>query len=222
MIQFHQNYSYEDFVMGFRPTERGGFELRNGIFYQFCAKASNDLSHDYYFIIDEINRGNVSKIFGELLMLIEEDKRGPQFAVPLTYKPDNRFSVPKNIHLIGMMNTADRSLALMDYALRRRFCFIEIEPAFESESFRKHLVDHGINLEIANKIIYRMVNINNQIEADSNLGRGFRIGHSYFCNPSLDVNWYSCVITYEIKPLIMEYWFDNEQRAKDATKSLLE
>ncbi len=139
MVQFHQNYAYEDFVMGFRPVEGGGFELRNGIFHQFCLKASNDPDRDYFFIIDEINRGNLSKIFGELLMLIENDKRGLRFSVPLTYKPDSRFYVPKNVFVIGMMNTADRSLAMIDYALRRRFCFIEIKPAFNTHSFKKHL-----------------------------------------------------------------------------------
>lgn len=221
MVQFHQNYSYEDFVMGFRPVEGGGFELRNGIFHQFCIKASNDPDRDYYFIIDEINRGNLSKIFGELLMLIENDKRGSRFAVPLTYKPDSRFYVPKNIYIIGMMNTADRSLALIDYALRRRFSFIEIEPAFKTHSFRKHLVDSGIHPDLIEKIINKLIYLNTQIEADSNLGRGFRIGHSYFCNPSTDENWYQSVIAYEINPLIEEYWFDNEEKAQEYMDYLL-
>ena len=221
MVQFHQNYSYEDFVMGFRPVEGGGFELRNGIFHQFCIKAANDPNRDYYFIIDEINRGNLSKIFGELLMLIENDKRGSKFAVPLTYKPDSRFYVPQNVFIIGMMNTADRSLAMIDYALRRRFCFIEIEPAFNTQSFRKHLVDSGIHVDLIEKIISRLNYLNNQISSDSNLGRGFRIGHSYFCNPSTDENWYQSVIEYEINPLIEEYWFDNEEKAQEYMDYLL-
>ncbi|WP_089610668.1 AAA family ATPase [Dehalobacterium formicoaceticum] len=221
MVQFHQNYSYEDFVMGFRPVEGGGFELRNGIFHQFCIKAANDPNRDYYFIIDEINRGNLSKIFGELLMLIENDKRGSKFAVPLTYKPDSRFYVPQNIFIIGMMNTADRSLAMIDYALRRRFCFIEIEPAFNTQSFRKHLVDSGIHVDLIEKIISRLNYLNSQISSDSNLGRGFRIGHSYFCNPSTDENWYQSVIEYEINPLIAEYWFDNEEKAQEYMDYLL-
>lgn len=221
MVQFHQNYSYEDFVMGFRPVEGGGFELRNGIFHQFCIKASNDPEQDYYFIIDEINRGNLSKIFGELLMLIENDKRGSRFAVPLTYKPDNRFYVPQNVYIIGMMNTADRSLAMIDYALRRRFCFIEIVPAFNTHSFKKHLTDSGIHSDLIEKIISRLTYLNNQIATDSNLGRGFRIGHSYFCNPSTDENWYQSVIEYEINPLIEEYWFDNEEKAQEHMDYLL-
>lgn len=221
MIQFHQNYSYEDFVMGFRPAEGGGFELRNGIFHQFCARASNDLDRDYFFIIDEINRGNLSKIFGELLMLIENDKRGPSFAVPLTYKQDNRFYVPNNVHIIGMMNTADRSLAMLDYALRRRFCFIEIEPAFNTSAYKKHLTDNGIHSYVIEKIIIRLTFLNHQITSDSNLGRGFRIGHSYFCNPSTDEGWYQSVIMYEIKPLIEEYWFDNEEQAQEHMDYLL-
>lgn len=221
MIQFHQNYSYEDFVMGFRPVVGGGFELRTGIFHQFCLKASNDPMRDYYFIIDEINRGNLSKIFGELLMLIENDKRGSKFSVPLTYKPDSRFYVPQNVFIIGMMNTADRSLAMIDYALRRRFCFIEMEPAFGTHAFRKHLVDNGIHEDLIEKIILRMNYLNNQIAADGNLGRGFKIGHSYFCNPSTDENWYQSVIEYEINPLIEEYWFDNEENAQEYMDYLL-
>jgi 5-methylcytosine-specific restriction protein B len=207
--------------MGFRPVEGGGFELRNGIFHQFCIKAANDPNRDYYFIIDEINRGNLSKIFGELLMLIENDKRGSKFAVPLTYKPDSRFYVPQNIFIIGMMNTADRSLAMIDYALRRRFCFVEIEPAFNTQSFRKHLADNGIHVDLIEKIISRLMYLNSQIASDSNLGRGFRIGHSYFCNPSTDENWYQSVIEYEINPLIEEYWFDNEEKAQEYMDYLL-
>lgn len=221
MVQFHQNYSYEDFVMGFRPVEGGGFELRNGVFHQFCLKASNDPDQNYYFIIDEINRGNLSKIFGELLMLIENDKRGSKFAVPLTYKPDSRFYVPHNVFIIGMMNTADRSLAMIDYALRRRFCFIEMEPAFNTQSFRKHLTVCGIHVDLIEKILSRMIYINSKIATDSNLGRGFRIGHSYFCNPSTDENWYQSVIQYEINPLIEEYWFDNEEKAQEYMDYLL-
>lgn len=119
MVQFHQSYSYEDFIMGFRPST-DGFELKRGAFYNFCKKAEIDGDNDYFFIIDEINRGNLSKIFGELFMLIENDKRG--VSLQLLYS-DEKFSVPKNIYIIGMMNTADRSLAMLDYALRRRFVF---------------------------------------------------------------------------------------------------
>ena len=133
-VQFHQSYSYEDFVMGYKPKEEGGFSLQDGPFYQFCKRAEED-GRDHYFIIDEINRGNVSKIFGELLMLIEADKRltkdkryGQQ--IRLAYK-NELFSVPENVYIIGMMNTADRSLALIDYALRRRFAFYEMKPAFD-------------------------------------------------------------------------------------------
>jgi len=125
MVQFHQSYSYEDFVMGFRPSKYG-FELTSGPFYQFCKAAQEDDERDYFFIIDEINRGNVSKIFGELLMLIEKEKRGEK--LHLLYS-NEQFSVPENVYIIGTMNTADRSLAIIDYALRRRFAFFELEPA---------------------------------------------------------------------------------------------
>lgn len=134
MVQFHQSYSYEDFIMGFRPASTG-FELKKGPFYSFCKKAETDIENDYFFIIDEINRGNLSKIFGELFMLIENDKRG--VSLQLLYS-DEKFSVPANVYIIGMMNTADRSLAMLDYALRRRFAFFEFSPAFETEGFRAY------------------------------------------------------------------------------------
>ena len=130
MVQFHQSYSYEDFIMGYRPTATG-FELKKGVFYNFCKKAEIDTDRDYFFIIDEINRGNLSKIFGELFMLIENDKRG--IPLQLLYA-DEKFSVPRNAYLIGMMNTADRSLAMLDYALRRRFAFVDLKPGFETEA----------------------------------------------------------------------------------------
>ena len=139
MVQFHQSYSYEDFVQGFRPNEDGKFTLRNGLFYEFCRQAVKDPDNKYIFIIDEINRGNLSKIFGEMLMLIEADKRGQQFAVPLTYGKGNSdtFHIPENLYLIGTMNTADRSLAMVDYALRRRFSFIDLKPQFQNPKFRQ-------------------------------------------------------------------------------------
>lgn len=208
LIQFHQSYSYEDFIEGYRPTE-DGFELQRGIFYKLSKKAQNDPDNNYYLIIDEINRGNLSKIFGELLMLIESDKRGE--GLKLAYS-EELFSVPSNLYIIGLMNTADRSLALIDYALRRRFSFIRIEPAFESEKFRvafKEKFDKDYE-----NVINVILQINEAIKNDNSLGSGFKIGHSYFC-PNLkdrkgnkkDIE---DIINYEIKPLLEEYWYDNE------------
>lgn len=210
MIQFHQSYSYEDFIMGFRPASTG-FELKKGPFYNFCKKAELDLENDYYFIIDEINRGNLSKIFGELFMLIENDKRG--IALQLLYS-DEKFSVPKNIYIIGMMNTADRSLAMLDYALRRRFAFFEFSPAFKTEGFRQYLQDK--NNKKFNNLIAVIEKLNIAIEHDDSLGRGFRIGHSYFCTDKpIDDMWLNAVITYEIIPLLNEYWFDEPNKVQD-------
>lgn len=227
MIQFHQSYSYEDFIQGFRPTENGNFQLKNGIFYEFCRKAQRDSERNYYFIIDEINRGNLSKIFGELMMLIEADKRGKEFAIPLTYSQnsEDKFYIPENLYIIGTMNTADRSLAIVDYALRRRFSFIDIEPAFESPKFKKYLKEKLFPEDIIDKIIAKMVSLNNDIENDKNLGAGYKIGHSYFC-PSisyneLDQQWYKRVIVTEIAPLLREYWFDDEDKATNKIQSLL-
>lgn len=229
MIQFHQSYSYEDFIQGFRPTPKGHFDLKYGIFHQFCRRAQREEAQakPYVFIIDEINRGNLSKIFGELMMLIEPDKRGKEHAIPLAYSQDadEKFYIPENLHLIGMMNTADRSLAMVDYALRRRFRFITLRPEFSSEVFRSFLGDVGAKPELVKKIVTQMNALNEVIAADTkNLGPGYQIGHSYFCPRNgikPDDAWYRRVIESEIVPLIQEYWFDNEQKVKDQRTALL-
>mgnify|MGYP003290409451 CR=1 FL=1 len=203
MIQFHQSYSYEDFIMGFRPSENG-FELKKGAFYNFCKRAEIDSDNEYFFIIDEINRGNLSKIFGELFMLIESDKRGIQ--LQLLYSGE-KFAVPKNVYIIGMMNTADRSLAMIDYALRRRFSFVNMEPGFNTAGFKKYLEQNPKFRALTAKI----VELNAKITADASLGKGFCIGHSYLCKPDSDIK---SIIKYDLIPLIEEYWFDNETTQK--------
>lgn len=212
MVQFHQSYSYEDFIRGYRPNYQGGFSLKDGVFYKFVQKAISDPDKKYYFIIDEINRGNLSKIFGELMMLIEKDKRGKGYQVSLTYQEnDEKFYIPENLYIIGTMNTADRSLAMVDYALRRRFAFIDIEPAFDNPILKSHLKKH-LGQEMTDKIILKVNKLNKEIEKDSlDLGKGYRIGHSYFTPTEeiKDVNkWYKMIIKMEIEPLIREYWFD--------------
>ncbi len=225
-VQFHQSYSYEDFIQGYRPTDDGAFKLANGVFYKFCKRASSDPENKYFFIIDEINRGNLSKIFGELMLLIEYDKRGEEYSVVLTYSADtiaSRFSIPENLYMIGTMNTADRSLAIVDYALRRRFAFIDILPIFNNK-FRNHLIDRGVDEGLVEKIQRKISALNSVIKDDPNLGKGFQIGHSFFCNiPSsvVDETWYEAIISQEIAPLLEEYWFDNEDRVKSQVDNLL-
>lgn len=209
-IQFHQNYSYEDFMMGFRPNECG-FELKKGPFYNFCKKAEQDSNNDYFFIIDEINRGNLSKIFGELFMLMENDKRGTE--IKLLYS-DEMFSIPKNLYIIGMMNTADRSLAIIDYALRRRFAFFEFEPAFESDGFKKYLEEK--NSDKLYKLIETVKKLNTDIKNDDSLGKDFCIGHSFFCfDDDIDDYLLKSVMDYEIIPLLNEYWFDESDKVEE-------
>lgn len=204
-VQFHQNYSYEDFMMGYKPVE-DGFELKYGIFYRFCQKAANQPDKEFFFIIDEINRGNMSKIFGELLMLIEKDYRGTKMTLAYNGLP---FSVPKNLYIIGMMNTADRSLAMIDYALRRRFSFFEIEPGFDSQGFISY--QNGLNSETLDELISKVKELNRKIAADKSLGRGFCIGHSYFCGRDVCTDeWLHSVVDYDILPMLSEYWFDDE------------
>ena len=206
-VQFHQNYSYEDFMMGYKPVENG-FELKYGIFYRFCQKAANHPDKDYFFIIDEINRGNMSKIFGELLMLIEADYRDKK--ATLAYNGLS-FSVPKRLHIIGMMNTADRSLAMIDYALRRRFSFFDMEPGFDSEGFINY--QNSFANETFNTLIERIKELNKEIAQDKALGKGFCIGHSYFCNVNdCAEEWMKDVVDFDILPMLSEYWFDESSK----------
>ncbi|MGF7144833.1 5-methylcytosine-specific restriction protein B [Anaerotaenia torta] len=206
-VQFHQNYSYEDFVMGYKPVD-DGFELKYGIFYRFCQKAANQPDKDYFFIIDEINRGNMSKIFGELLMLIECNYRGTKAA--LAYNGLG-FAVPERLHIIGMMNTADRSLAMIDYALRRRFSFFDMEPGFDSDGFIKY--QKGFANETFHELIARIKELNREIALDKSLGKGFCIGHSYFCGAKeCTEDWMKEIIDYDILPMLSEYWFDDNTK----------
>lgn len=217
MVQFHQSYTYEDFIEGFRPSSTSnGFEIKKGSFYNFCKKAADDLENEYFFIIDEINRGNLSKIFGELFMLIENDKRGN--ALQLLYS-DEKFFVPANVYIIGMMNTADRSLAMLDYALRRRFAFFEMKPGFGSDGFRVYRMALG-NSKF-DRLIDCVEKLNTVIEADDSLGEGFCIGHSYFCNlKTVTDKALSNIVEYEMVPLLKEYWYDEPIKVKDWTEKL--
>ncbi len=223
MVQFHQSYSYEDFVMGYRPA-REGFELRQGSFYNFCKKAEEDSENDYFFIIDEINRGNLSKIFGELFMLIENDKRGEKNKIRLLYS-DEMFYIPKNVHIIGLMNTADRSLAMIDYALRRRFAFFDLKPGFESDGFIRY--QQTLENDKFDDLIKVMDELNREINDDESLGEGFRIGHSYLCNLKQDnvEDKLNYIVNYELIPLLKEYWFDEQEKVEywsDRLRSVIE
>ena len=223
MVQFHQNYSYEDFIMGYRPNDSGGFELQSGVFYNFCIRCKENPDKPYFFIIDEINRGNLSKIFGELLMLIETDKRGEKHKINLVYG-GTAFYIPENLHIIGMMNTADRSLAMIDYALRRRFSFYTMQPAFENadkNGFSNYT--QKIQCALYHTVISRIKELNNAIRKDCTLGKGFETGHSYFAPEDISViddEWVRNVVEYEIIPLIEEYWFDNDKKLDEWTKAL--
>ncbi len=215
LVQFHQNYSYEDFVMGYKPAGEG-FELKYGIFYRFCHKASNQPGKDFFFIIDEINRGNMSRIFGELLMLIECGYRGTEVSLAYNGLP---FSVPENVYIIGMMNTADRSLAMIDYALRRRFSFFEMEPGFDAAGFLQY--QNGLDNETLNELIARVKALNKEIALDPSLGKGFCIGHSYFCGCiQCTEEWLRSIVDYDILPTLEEYWFDDMNRLQRWENSL--
>lgn len=220
IIQFHQSYSYEDFIQGIRPTTDGIFKVRNGIFYNFCENARKNPEEAFVFIIDEINRGNLGKIFGELMMLIEYDKRSPRYALKLTYSEDHspEFYVPENVYIIGTMNTADRSIAIVDYALRRRFAFCDVKPEFGDE-FKKYLRT-SLSKEYVNMICSKVNRVNEIICNESSLGKGLEIGHSYFCQLSTvdaenEAEWWKSICKYELFPYLREICFDNESLCKE-------
>ncbi len=219
-LQFHQSYSYEDFIEGIRPNENGQFVLTDGVFKDFVKKALKDRNNKYFCIIDEINRGNLSKILGELMKLIESDKRNVESAI-LPYSK-TEFVIPDNLYIIGTMNTADRSLSMVDYALRRRFAFYHVSPAFEKMEFKNYLInENNLTESQVNKICLTFNKVNSLIRED--LGKGFEIGHSYFVDTLNKDNFndkYTSIINYEIYPLLEEYWFDNESKI-DEYKEML-
>lgn len=222
LVQFHPSYTYEDFVRGYRPTLEGGFVRGDGPFLRICNRALQDLDNAYVLVIDEINRGNLSKVLGDLMMLIEADKRGPGWSTTLSYSKDDepRFYVPPNLHIIGTMNSADRSLTQIDYALRRRFAFVTLKPSLDTDAFAATLKSMRVPATIVERIRSRVGEVNAMIQSDPQLGDGFCVGHSYFCQapagPTPADDWYQRIIDTELKPLLEEYWFDAPGKVSEA------
>lgn len=223
-VQFHPSLSYEDFVRGYRPTSNG-LTLTDGIFLQVveAARAQPDLSH--VLIIEEINRGNPAQVFGEMLTLLENTKRSRADAMELAYRkvPGEKIHVPDNLYIIGTMNIADRSLALVDLALRRRFAFVTLDPLL-NEAWADWCRDRDFSQDVITLIRDRMTALNDTIAQDRALGSQFRVGHSYVTPGDDDIPdpraWFAEVINTEIAPLLDEYWFDAADRARDAAQAL--
>ncbi|MGI4869776.1 MAG: AAA family ATPase [Janthinobacterium lividum] len=218
LVQFHPSYGYEDFLLGFRPGPDGQFQLVPGVLPLLCQRAAQDPDHPYFLLIEELNRGNVARIFGELLLLLEPDKRGPAHAMRLPYAPPEapRFFVPANLYVIGTLNLADRSLAPLDYALRRRFAFVGLGPQF-GEPLQQQLRTAGVPTPLLAELAKRMVALNHVIAADPELGPDFEVGHSYFCAPPLVPTeageWLRLIFEQEIGPLLADYWREQPERA---------
>ena len=214
-VQFHPSYAYEDFVQGYRPAESGAFARSDGPFLRICQRALQDPAEPYVLVIDEINRAHLGKVFGELIMLIEADKRSPEYAVTLAYaRPEEKpFHIPPNLLVIATMNTADRSLAMVDYAMRRRFGFYELHPAFADQSFEDFLRSRGVSATLLKAIRERVAKVNQMIHDDPVLGSGYAIGHSFFCDvPSTPTDdWLSEIIERDLEPLLREYWIDRPE-----------
>ena len=230
VVQFHPNLSYEDFVRGWRPVGDGKLALADGVFMETIREAAANPSAKFVVVIEEINRGNPAQIFGELLTLLESDKRSPRDAVELCY-PDadgvrRPVHVPDNLHVIGTMNIADRSLALVDLALRRRFAFVALEPSL-GEAWGNWVVrEGGLDPALVEEIRRGITELNDRIAGDPRLGSQFRIGHSYVTpthrlEPGATKDWFRQVVETEIRPLLEEYWFDSPDDARKAIEPLI-
>jgi 5-methylcytosine-specific restriction protein B len=228
VMQLHPSFTYEDFVRGWRPSG-SGLVLADGPFLDMCTRAAADPDHLHVLIIEEINRGNPAQVFGELLTLIEADKRSAEHAMRLAYPraDDERFFVPPNLFVIGTMNVADRSLAIVDVALRRRFAFIELTPSF-GDDWVQHVSGLGYDLDLLERYGERVSRLNEVITKDTALGRQYCVGHSYFTpavsleETGLDtVGWWRRVIETDVRPLLDEYWFDRPEVAEAECRKLL-
>jgi 5-methylcytosine-specific restriction protein B len=230
-VQFHPNLSYEDFVRGYRPAPDGSLRSQDGVFLEVVRQAREDPAAPHVLVIEEINRGNPAQVFGELLTLLEADKRKPEDALRLGYPDEDglptQLWLPDNLFLIGTMNIADRSLALVDFALRRRFAFVTLEPCLDDRWLRWVVDRRGMDAALAREIGRRLDRLNEDISRDSRLGPAFRVGHS-FVTPSRSLTpattwaWYEQVVRTEIQPQLEEYWFDAPEACRRAVDALLE
>lgn len=228
VVQFHPSLSYEDFVRGWRPSGDGRLTLTDGVFLEAVAAAKAESDVPFVVVIEEINRGNPAQVFGELLTLLEHDKRSADEALALAYRPANdpleRVFLPDNLYLIGTMNIADRSLALVDLALRRRFAFVTLTPRFDEAWARQLVSQNGLDAALVDDLARRMARLNDRIA--EKLGDQFRIGHSYLTPRrgvlSNGARWFRGVVTTEIRPLLDEYFYDDPAEAVRLVDELLE
>lgn len=226
-VQFHQAYAYDDFIQGYKPSGTGLIDSQ-GTFFSLCEEAKMDNKQNKYFlIIDEINRGNINKIFGDTMSLIEADMRGEEHSISLTYsKNGEKFYVPENVYIIGTMNTADRSIVEFDYAFRRRFSFYDLKPIY-GEKFKEYLKDKGISAKLANKIAAAVTSLNEKLvkENQQYINEALQVGHSYFTPTGVVENeneWYRNVVNYEIRTLLDVYYkFSDRNKIDDRIKELL-
>lgn len=213
-VQMHPSFHYEDFVQGYRPGKNGNVELIDGLFLEVCKNAIQNPDFNYVLLIEEINRCDLNQVFGELLHLLEATKRTKECGVRLMYQHnDESFYVPPNLHVVATMNTADRSTVNIDYAMKRRFSFLNVQPQFSSSKFERYMVKNGFVKNDVLKIKSKMTKINDEITKTRHLGEGFMIGHSYFCDNKKNLTidkWLTKKMNFEIKPILMDYWYEDQ------------
>jgi 5-methylcytosine-specific restriction protein B len=226
VVQFHPSLSYEDFVRGYRPGKNEKLELSDGIFLEAVRAALDEPDEAFVLVIEEINRGNPAQIFGEMLTLLEDTKRCREEALQLAYRhdPHERVFIPENLYIVGTMNVADRSLALVDLALRRRFAFFTLTPRLDAEWAAWCREKGRLEDDVVTVIRDRLLQVNVTISEDRSLGEQFQLGHS-FVTPAEPVPeawpWFRQIVETEIEPLLKEYWFDQPDKVRDARRSLL-
>lgn len=227
VVQFHPSLAYEDFVRGWRPDGGGRLSLVDGIMMQAIEAAASEPDRPFVLVVEEINRGNPAQILGEMLTLLEDTKRSSSEGIELAYRKaaGERVHVPKNLYVIGTMNIADRSLAIVDLALRRRFAFVDLEPRL-GLAWRSWCAVRGIDENMLVEIETRINALNADITSATTLGPQFRIGHSYV-TPNIDEKiidgraWFRAKVETEIGPLLDEYWYDTLETANAARAKLL-
>jgi 5-methylcytosine-specific restriction protein B len=227
VVQFHPSLAYEDFVRGWRPIGDGRLALVDGIMMQAIQAAESEPDRAFVLVIEEINRGNPGQIFGEMLTLLEDSKRHRGEAIEIAYRRElgERVHIPENLHVVGTMNVADRSLALVDLALRRRFAFVDLEPSF-GDTWRSWCRDRGLDSALLGEIAARISALNDEISKSISLGPQFRIGHSYVMPEAKSAvhdgtSWFRAKVETEIAPLLDEYWYDTPETARKARADLL-
>lgn len=227
-VRFHPAFGYADFMQGLAPDELGGERLKPGVFVDLCRVARNEPDLAHVLVIADMNRVDAGAVLGEAALLLDGGRRGNAWSMPLKSAVDrtvDRFFVPANIYILGLVDTSLDNAGLQDEALAARFDIFDVDPAFASGRFVEMLLEHEAAETLARAISERMAALNDAIAADPALGRGKRIGHGMLCpeneNVVVDARWYEAVIRQKVLPLLRRRWRDAPEKVAEWEKTLL-